>query len=113
MVAQAVAYKKENPMCRVKLNYIPMKGINDSDEDVQLFLQVLEPFKNDIAVKVSFLNYTRPAEENGFTTPGGKRLEDIRTMFTEKNFHAYVFGSERNSALGCGQLAQDCISGQA
>lgn len=113
VVAQAVAYKKENPMCRVKLNYIPMKGINDSDEDVQLFLQVLEPFKNDIAVKVSFLNYTRPAEENGFTTPGGKRLEDIRTMFTEKNFHAYVFGSERNSALGCGQLAQDCISGQA
>lgn len=112
VIREAVNYQQKHPICRIKINYIPMQGINDSDEDVDSFIRILEPFKENISVKVSFLNYTRPAEENGFVTPGCQRLDEIKTIFTSHGFTAYVFGSENNSALGCGQLAQDCISGQ-
>lgn len=112
VIREAVGYQQQHPMCRIKINYIPMQGVNDSDEEVGGFIRMLEPFKENISVKISFLNYTRPADENDFVTPGRERLEEIMTMFTCHGFIAYVFGSENNSTLGCGQLAQDCISGQ-
>lgn len=111
IVKLAVEYQKNHPMCRVKINYIPMKGMNDSEDDIQLFLSVLEPFKSNVSIKVSFLNYTKPAEENGFVTSGAERLEAIKTTFVGHGFRAYVFGSDKNTALGCGQLAQNNISG--
>lgn len=112
ILSKAADYQKEHPECRIKVNYIPMKGMNDSDAEVGEFISILEPFKNNISVKVSFLNYTKPAEENGFVTVGIERLNRIKTIFEEHGFEAYVFGTEKNTFLGCGQLAQDNISGQ-
>lgn len=112
VIGEAMDYRQKHPMCRVKINYIPMQGINDSSEDVDSFIRMLEPFKENISVKVSFLNYTTPAAENGFVTPGRQRLNEIAAIFTHRGFTAYVFGSENNSTLGCGQLAQNCISGE-
>lgn len=113
VILQAVDYRKEHKECRIKINYIPMLGINDTDVDVAHFIKVLAPFKRDISIKVSFLNYTKPAEENGYITPGEKRLEEIKNMFVQNGYKAYVFGSPANTALGCGQLAQNCISGKS
>ena len=112
VIGEAMHYQQKHPMCRIKINYIPMRGVNDSFEDVDSFIRMLEPFKENISVKVSFLNYTKPAEKNGFVTPGRQKLNEIATMFTRHGFTSYVFGSENNSTLGCGQLAQNCISGE-
>lgn len=90
-----------------------MKGINDSEADIRQFANALEFFKNKIVIKISILNYTKPAEENGYITPGVERLKEIKGFFSNCGFETYVFGSERNTALGCGQLAQDNISGDA
>lgn len=111
IIYEAINYQSAHTMCRIKINYIPMKGINDSEADIQQFATILEPFKAKIAIKISVLNYTKPAEKNGYTTPGVERLKEIKTFFSNCGFEAYVFGSERNTALGCGQLAQDNISG--
>lgn len=111
IIKAAVDYRSVHPECRIKINYIPMKGINDSDTDVSQFIHMMEPFKDDITIKVSFLNYTRPAEKNGFVTPGIERLTEIQTKLKFNGFSAYVFGTANNTSLGCGQLSQDCISG--
>lgn len=111
IITEAINYKKSHALCRVKINYIPMKEINDSNTDIQQFVDIIQPFKDDISVKISFLNYTRPAEENGFFSSGIERMKEIKSIFDSYGFNTYLFGSDKNTALGCGQLAQDNISG--
>lgn len=113
IIYEAIDYQSTHARCRIKINYIPMKGINDSEADIRQFANALELFKDKIVIKISILNYTKPAEENGYITPGVERLKEIKGFFSNCGFEAYVFGSERNTALGCGQLAQDNISGDA
>ena len=111
VIEQAVWYKINHSACRIKVNYIPMKNVNDGDGDVNRFIKKLEPFKQDITVKISFLNYTKPAEDNGFVTSGLDRLREIEKLFIENGFSTYIFGTDENTTLGCGQLAQNHISG--
>lgn len=110
VLKNAVSYQKENPDCRIKLNYIPMKGKNDSEEEVNSFVNSLMPYRKEIIVKVAFLNYTRPAEENGYVCPGEAYLNWIASVFEKSGFTCYPFGTETNTLLGCGQLAQNSIS---
>lgn len=107
---RAVEYKQSHKGCRIKLNYIPFQGINDSNEDVEKFSALLEPYKEDISIKVSVMNYTRTADINGFKGLSMERLDEICRRFRNDGFEAYVFGSERNNMLGCGQLVQNHIS---
>lgn len=46
-------------ICRVKVNFVVIKGINDSDEDIDKMINYLLEFKDDVIIKVSFLNYTK------------------------------------------------------
>ena len=110
VINEAVKYKQEHNECRIKINYIPFEGINDGDRDIEIFSNFLEPYKNDISLKVSVLNYTLPASENGYFGVGIEKLEVICQFFKDRGFEAYVFGSEKNTMLGCGQLAQNHIS---
>ena len=110
IIEEALQYKKSHPECRIKLNYIPFSGINDSDSDVYHFIKLFEPYKKELAVKISYLNYTKPAEKNGFITSGTSRLQEIRDLFQDNGYEAYIFGTENNTEVGCGQLSQNHIS---
>ena len=110
VIQNAVLYKKGHPECRVKINYIPFKGVNDSDEDVIVFINALKQFKDDIVIKISYLNYTKPAEENGYVSSGRNRLIELNKMFCDNGFDTYIFGTENNTEVGCGQLSQNHIS---
>ena len=107
---EAMEYRKSHPECRVKINYIPFKGINDSDADVKTFADYLEHYKEEVVIKVSVLNYTKPAYENGYIGVEINRLFEICDLFKLRGFESYVFGSEKNTMLGCGQLVQNHIS---
>lgn len=110
IVEEAIRYKKSHPECRIKLNFIPFREINDSDDDVHNFIKAFEPYKEEIVVKISYLNFTKPAEENGFITSGTSRLLEIQKMFQDNGYEAYIFGTENNTEVGCGQLSQNHIS---
>ena len=108
----AIHYCTTHTECRLKVNYIPMEGINDSIADVLQFIEFLNPYRTLIAIKISILNYTKPAEENGFVTSGIEKLNFIKKQFDKAGFTSYIFGTEINTTLGCGQLAQNAISGE-
>lgn len=110
IVRKALSYQETRPECRVKINYLVMSGINDSDMQVEAFIQAAEEFKDRAVVKISYLNYTRPGRENGFKSPGMKRLGEIQTMLVRAGYTCYVFGIDANTGLGCGQLVQNNIS---
>lgn len=108
----ALKYKKEEKYnkCRVKINYLGMKGINDSDEQVEQFIKLVASVKKEIEVRVSFLNYTKQAKIYGYESPNFNRLNAICEKLRDNEIECYSFGNITNEEIGCGQLVQDKIS---
>lgn len=87
-----------------------MAGINDSDEQVGEFIKLLSSIKNEIEVRISFLNYTKQAEKYGYVSPSFERLREIEKRLKNEGFECYAFGNLSNEEIGCGQLVQNKIS---
>ena len=87
-----------------------MAGINDSDEDLMRMSNLLLPYREHITIKISYLNYTRPGEANNLFSPSRERFEEIKDYLSNRSFDCYIFGTFKNTELGCGQLAQNHIS---
>ena len=97
-------------MCRVKLNYVVISNINDSQTDLDKMIKYLSPFKKDIIVKISYLNFTQKCKENNLKSPASDRMLEILRKLKEEGFDCYLFGTDNNTQLGCGQLVQNYIS---
>lgn len=110
ILKKALAYKTRYPSCRVKINYIVIQDINDSTEDIHDLLNILAPYSNDICIRISYLNYTKIGESNGYYSASTQRIAQIYHQLSKSGFDCYIFGSERNVEVGCGQLLQDYIS---
>ena len=110
ILKKALEYKKIFGSCRVKINYIVIQNINDSDEDVDDLLTILKPYLNDICIRISYLNYTKIGKSNGYYSASAQRINEIYHRIENRGFNCYIFGSEMNVEVGCGQLLQDYIS---
>ncbi len=110
VIDKALEYKKSHENCRVKVNYIAMKDINDKDQDVDNFCAGLMKYKSQITIRVSYLNYTKPGEQNNIIAANSERLLEIKKIIEKSGFECYIFGTNVNTELGCGQLAQNHIS---
>ena len=108
-IDEALRYKKHHKECRVKVNFVVMEGINDNEEDIDKMIKYLEEYKNDILIKVSYLNYTEKCRENNLHSPSQNVMNRILNKLKLSGFDCYIFGTENNTELGCGQLVQDYI----
>ncbi len=111
--SRAMRYQAKHKECRIKVNYLVMKGKNDNKEEMDTLIKLIKNYDTDysnFSVKVSFLNYTRPGAENDFVSPGKEALLQISEYLSENSVPNYVFGSFANYGTGCGQLAQGHIS---
>lgn len=110
ILKKALGYKQAVKTCRIKINYIVIQNMNDSNEDVDDLLKVLAPYLKDVCIRVSYLNYTKIGKDNGYYSASAKRIREIYNRIIERGFDCYIFGSEENVEVGCGQLLQDYIS---
>lgn len=110
VIDKALEYKKFHESCRIKVNYIAMKDINDQDEEINNLCACLMKYKSQITIRISYLNYTKPGEKNNIIASNSERLAEIKKIIEQKGFDCYVFGTNVNTELGCGQLAQNHIS---
>ncbi len=108
-IDEALRYKKHHKECRVKVNFVVMEGINDNEEDIDKMIKYLEEYKNDILIKVSYLNYTEKCRENNLHSPSQNVMNRILNKLQSSGFDCYIFGTENNTELGCGQLVQNYI----
>lgn len=108
----ALDYKKnaKYDKCRVKINYLGMHNINDTDEQVKSFIRLVTPIKEEIEVRVSYLNYTKQAKLYGYVSPSFERLNEICGELKDNGIECYSFGNISNEEIGCGQLVQNKIS---
>lgn len=87
-----------------KYNYLMIKGVNDSDEDFDLFVAFVKEIKSNIVVRISKLNDTQSSKDNYLEPPTIGRLEILRKKCEENHIEAYIFWSEKNDNMNCGQL---------
>lgn len=110
ILKKALLYKRKYNFCRVKINYIVIWKINDANEDIEKLLKILIPYRKEICIRISYLNYTKVGEDEGFKSASTKTIQNVYTKISSSGFECYIFGSENNIEVGCGQLLQDYIS---
>ena len=108
-IEEAIKYKNNHKGCRVKINFVVMKGINDSKDAIDKMIHYLKIYKQDIIIKVSYLNYTKKCRENNLYSPVQNVMNKILNRLQSSGFDCYIFGTENNTELGCGQLVQNYI----
>ena len=106
---EAIKYKNNHKECKIKLNFVVIEGMNDSEEDITKMINYLKKYKHDIIIKVSFLNYTEKCRENNLHSPSINKMNKILNILKSSGFSCYLFGSAKNTELGCGQLVQNYI----
>lgn len=109
-IEEAIKYKNNHNLCRIKINYVVINDFNNTENDIEKMIHYLSPFKKDIIIKVSFLNYTKKCKENNLSSPNTEEMINILERLKLENFDCYLFGTENNTELGCGQLVQNYIS---
>ncbi len=109
-ILRAVKYKEVYNECRVKLNFVVISDFNSSNDDVYKMLNYLEKFKKDITIKISFLNYTKKCKTYNLSSPNNERMLEIMELIKKEGYDCYLFGTQNNTELGCGQLVQNYIS---
>lgn len=110
VIKAAVEYHDKHPECRVKVNYLVMKNKNNNEKEIADLVSRVLKYREVVAIKVSFLNYTRPGAEKEYVSPGMDELQAICKKLQDFGITSYVFGSEINQGTGCGQLVQHHIS---
>jgi adenine C2-methylase RlmN of 23S rRNA A2503 and tRNA A37 len=94
-----------SPVTEIKLNYLVLSGRNDSDEDVQALRALLagKPY----FLKIARLNETEPATRAELRRPPERALREFaeKVAFGRPPELTYLYGSEQEIQISCGQLA--------
>ena len=92
----------QSPDTEIKLNYVLIEGKNDSDQDSQDVLELLND-RPDYFLKISYLNETLPSRI-GHLRPS-RRHDSFLARCSEQHARTYGYGAFRQLQISCGQLA--------
>ena len=92
-----------------RINYIVISGINDSTDDVDRFIRLVDGIKDKLTIRLSQLNETGATRENQLVPCNRIRLTEINEQMKNKGLQSYVFYSENNDNMNCGQLVTEFV----
>ena len=92
----------------IRINYLLIKDINDSTDDIKRFAECYLPIKDNIVVKISTLNATATSRLNKLESGDIDRAREFCNYLEELGFICYVFHSFLDDKMNCGQLASEC-----
>lgn len=87
-----------------RINYLLIKGVNDDEKSFSEFLKILMPIKEKILVRISKLNATHCSQNNGLESTSDDKLFHLKLLCENNGIKAYVFKSQINDNMNCGQL---------
>lgn len=104
--------KADNSLCGLfRINYLMIRDINSSFIDAQAFLDFFEDEKENVLIRISKLNETSCSCKNRLFAPDIQSLDEMNEMCHRRGFQSYIFMSQKNDNMNCGQLLSDsCIS---
>jgi hypothetical protein len=71
---------------------------------VNELVRTVQHLKKDVVIKLSFLNPTIQSKKIELVSPAISKLYDIKAKFDAEGFDSYIFGTEEDCRLGCGQI---------
>ena len=87
-----------------RINYIVIEGINDSKEQVDIFIEKISSIKEKVVVRISKLNETKATVKNALKPTNIDKLYKIKTQMESRGINCYTFYAEKNDNMNCGQL---------
>lgn len=104
---EVVDFMKASDKTYYRINYVLMKDINDAQEDFQRLRDVLTEVKDRVIVRISKLNETRATGRNDLSRAEPGRAEALQALLSDSGISSYIFCSERNDHMNCGQLVTE------
>ncbi len=103
------AYSKKNsPLSGLfRINYLVIGDINNDLKEMQDFLDSLEDDKENVLIRISKLNETSSSRNNRLLTPDMQSLNEMNALCHNRGFRSYIFMSQKNDNMNCGQLLAD------
>ena len=99
------------PQTKIKINYIGIKGYNDTFEDIRKTINLVRQYlKKKFELKISCLNPTEISRKNALSSMTPRELESFAKFAQSLGVaDVYLFGPMMNpeKKIGCGQLAGD------
>ncbi len=100
----AIHFISNSSLSCFRINYLMIDGVNDSDDDFKNFISMISEIKNKLIVRISKLNETRASQKNSVRPADAERLKSLCNQLNDMNISAYIFCSEVNDNMNCGQL---------
>ena len=95
---------KQSNIKEFKINYMLIKGLNDSDDDFAAFISRFEGIKNMIVIRISKVNETQASIKNGIIGASIDRMLEFKKQLLNQDYKAYTFYSYKDDNMNCGQL---------
>ena len=78
-------------------------------DDVSRFIRLVDGIKDKITIRLSRLNETGATKDNHLVPPDCVRLGEINEQMKSAGLQSYIFYSENNDNMNCGQLITEFI----
>ncbi len=101
---EIVNYIKSSNKKYYRINYILIEGLNDTIEDFNILKNILIEIKDIIIVRISRLNETKSTKRNNLHPTSIEIMEQFKEILSEAGIKSYIFYSEKNDNMNCGQL---------
>ncbi len=108
-LAEFISFVKDSNESFYRINYIVIGGINDSREDVDRFINLVDGIKDKLTIRLSQLNETGATKINHLAPIDLERLGEINERLISAGLQSYVFYAEKNDNMNCGQLITESI----
>ena len=99
-------FAEASPETQIKINYVLIAGVNDSDADAERLCQLLEG-RDRVYLNISRLNETEVSLTEGLSRPTEERFAEFLADCVERRpaKTVYAYGSIDELGLSCGQSA--------
>lgn len=102
LVRELIKCTRTKNISKVKLNYILIKGYNDTTEDINSLINIIK--NTDIIVKISSLNNTVNTKDNDLKQSSKDEAIKIVEKLKDNSISSYVYGTFNDTTISCGQL---------
>lgn len=106
-LGEVIDFIKTSNKMYYRINYVLIKGVNDGPGDFQHLRDALEEVKDKTIVRISKLNETRATERNSLSRADDGKAEELQALLSAAGVTSYIFCSERNDHMNCGQLVTE------
>lgn len=98
---------KKSTIPNFRINYIMINNFNDSERDMNDFLQAIIPLKERLIIHISTINETNVSKNNQLQGVCREKMEEFLLKLSSSGIKAYIFKPATNNNMNCGQLVSE------